>query len=86
MSSRNKSISQRIRTAGSAELRSEIYNEWAKHWASNQMAIIARMDRARENKDWDQIAGNLAQLHALSVKMFSALPNVLSLLNDNGDL
>ena len=73
-----KSISQRLAKAKSPEVASEIKIEWAAAWESETMQVFARLKRAIQRNDYDELCIATGQLKAVMQKHFAALPNVFT--------
>jgi hypothetical protein len=72
-----KSISQRLSAAKSPDTKAEIKAEWAAAWESETMQVFARLERAIQRNDFDELCISAGQLKAVLQKHFTALPNVL---------
>lgn len=77
MSAGQRSIGQRLRKAKSAEVKAEVVREWSLAWQAEQEVVVAQLDRARREGDWQAVASAAGQLHEISSKRFAALPGVL---------
>lgn len=80
MSSKSRSIGQRLSHARSPGLRAEIAQDWCRNWMEDQVQVLRMLEQAERVKDWHGIGAAVAQLRAVTDKRFAALPGVLAKL------
>jgi hypothetical protein len=78
--SKRKSISQRLASAGSLEVKREILRDWVNNWESEQGGLINMLSDAIDADDQQRMIEIHEQLRGLTNKRFPGLRNVLEKL------
>lgn len=78
--SKRKSISQRLATAGSLEVKREILRDWVNNWESEQSGLINMLSDAIDADDHLRMFDILEQLRGVTNKRFPGLRNVIDKL------
>lgn len=77
MSSKSRSINQKLKRADTLERKEKVLLEWAEAWKIEQMDLISKFEKAIKNNDYDELCITTAFLKESAIKKFDALPNVL---------
>ncbi len=82
----HRSISQRLRRAKSLKVKQLTALDWATNWQQEQLQLIALLEQAIKQNNYDQLCIATGQLKAVSNKRFDALNNVLKLLSEENSI
>lgn len=75
-----KTTRQKMQNASTVEIRWTIFNEWVSKWQNEQRWLLRCLDEAIGNHNHDKITIYCGQLRAITKKKFTALYNMLPLL------
>lgn len=75
---KRRSIGERLNRAKSPEVKQEVARDWASDWDREQKSLIAQLEQAVKNDDYDKMCIVTGQLKAVTEKRFKALPNVIA--------
>lgn len=73
-----RSVSQRLKRAKSAEGKAAVLADWSKSWETEVFGLIRQIEHGIRTNDYDLLCRATGQLKAVSGKRFHALPNVLA--------
>jgi len=77
VSSKSRSISQRLVKIKDPDVRLKVAEEWVDEFKGNQESVVRKLIISANSGDMDQVEKYLAQLVSVTEKLFSALPRVL---------
>ncbi|MBP1807000.1 hypothetical protein [Rubellimicrobium aerolatum] len=80
MTLKSRSIGERLSRAKSPEVRREIMADWIKDWERDQLAIVAELNQALDQRDWSQVSRGAGQLRAVTQERLGALQRILQRL------
>ncbi len=78
---KHKSISQRLKTAGTLELKLKIAHDWSLNWQREQSQLVADLGQAIKANKFDDLCIIAGELKAVTEKRFTALPKVLAAIS-----
>lgn len=77
---KRRSIGERLRRAGSIDVRVEIVQDWADSWRADHDATLRAVEKHLEQGDIDGAGQHLGRLKTLNAKAHDALPRVIAAL------